>query len=220
MERGSGIGDPGAQRLNLRAYVAGTGASGGLVGGTVLIMVALAAFVAFKGLPLGGSGGSEGRVLISQARLASGPRAAALALGGAPRAVAAVPVGAPAAGAPAVGGGAPAGSGPPGLTQPPTGGSNPSPPGGTGITPVPPGGDGGPTTHIIHEIPGCGLCDVTDPITNTVDDALTNALNGAGSAIGRPHLGDNTVRTVNGLTDTLLGRCGVVNGLVHRGSCH
>ena len=42
---------------HLRAYLAGTGATGALIAGGVIVFLSLAAFVAFKGIPFGGSGG-------------------------------------------------------------------------------------------------------------------------------------------------------------------
>src|SRR5438034_11389754 len=69
---------------HFRAYLAGTGATGSLIAGTVVVFLALAAFVAFRGLPFGSSGGSSGNAYVG----VGSPEAAAKALAAAPRNVA------------------------------------------------------------------------------------------------------------------------------------
>src|SRR4051794_25447707 len=91
---------------HLRAYLAGTGATGALVGGIVIVFLSLATFVAFKGIPFAGDGGNSGTSFVG-VRTGGTPASAAAALRAAPGAVAATPVpGAPVgAGGPGVAGG-------------------------------------------------------------------------------------------------------------------
>ena len=51
---------PTSRISHARAYLAGTGATGALIGGSALVLLSLAAFVAFNGLPFGSFGGNSG----------------------------------------------------------------------------------------------------------------------------------------------------------------
>jgi hypothetical protein len=197
-----------------RAYLAGTGATGALIAGAALVLLSLAAFVAFKGMPFGGSGSSSGSAYVGAE--ASGPAAtAATALAGAPGAVAAAPVPGAPVGA-AFGGSGPGGAGP-------TGGG-PNTPTDTTVTVPPPGGDTGPGPGTTTEEPGVltntvdqvdrALCDQgactgvsnqTDSVTAPADQTATNALNQVGGAAGNNHLGDDVNRTVNDAVNGVLG---------------
>src|SRR3954451_23357472 len=122
---------------HLRAYLAGTGATGALIAGAVIVFLSLATYVAFNGIPFGG-GGNTGNQFVS-AQTSGTPAAAATALGAAPGLVAAAPVpGAPIrAGGPGAGGGGAGG----GAGGPNGGGFLPG--GGPGPGSTPPGGDPG-----------------------------------------------------------------------------
>ena len=72
---------------HFRAYLAGTGATGSLIAGTVVAFLSLAAFVAFHGMPFANSGGSFGNAYVGSGSVGA-PEAAARALAAAPRSVA------------------------------------------------------------------------------------------------------------------------------------
>lgn len=197
-----------ASRISHRgAYLAGTGATGALIAGAVVVFLSLAAFLAFKGFPFGGSGGDEGNVYVGAN--AGAPEAAAAALAAAPGAVAAAPLPGTAAGAGAGAGGAGAdgaGGGPdrPGGTsgtsetgtQPTT--DNP-------VTPTTP--DPGAITGTVQNLDqaaGTDLSGTTSGLTEPLDDALNDTLNGLGGAVGNDHLGDDLSGQVDQTTGNLL----------------
>jgi len=78
---------------NLRAYLAGTGATGALVAGAAVVFLSAIAFVAFNGFSFPGSGydSSVSLARSQPARLAQAPIAAAAAVGPGAGAVAATP---------------------------------------------------------------------------------------------------------------------------------
>src|SRR4051812_41217234 len=81
---------------HLRAYLAGTGATGSLIAGATVVFLSLAAFVAFHGMPFGNSGGSFGSAYVGWNGVGA-PGAGGQALAAAPRRVASTAVpGAPA----------------------------------------------------------------------------------------------------------------------------
>jgi hypothetical protein len=192
-------------RLNhFRAYLAGTGATGSLIAGAVVVFISLAAYVAFHGMPFGGSGGSLGSAYVGSS--ASGPpETAAKALGAAPRSVASSPVpGAPAgaAGQLAAGPGGAPGSAVAGISgsgSAPTATTSPS---GTTTSPgTPSDPSGGPITNTVNQV----TQDATggpapSPITQTTqqaENAATSTLNDAGGAVGQPGLGDSVEQALN-----------------------
>src|ERR671937_2944239 len=81
--------------LHLRAYLAGAGATGALIAGAAIVLLSVATFLGFNGLPFGGSGGQSGNAYLQSG--AGAPAATAAALSAAPGAVAARPVGGAAA---------------------------------------------------------------------------------------------------------------------------
>ena len=198
-----------AAPTNFRAYLAGTGATGALVAGALVAFLSVAAFVSFKGLPIGGSGSSSNTVVLSGG---GAPAAAAVAAAPATAAVAATPAAAPTgAGLAAAGGALAPNATTPGIQpQPPTTGDN-----GGGLGPGGGGGAGsGPGTRppptqpttpgalsgTVHNVDGAAgrlgihtnLGGLTDPIVKPVDDAVNQLLNGVGGAVGNPHLGDGS----------------------------
>src|SRR2546427_13080301 len=78
-------------RPHLRAYLVGIGATTALTAGALVAFLSLATFVAFTGLPLGGSSDNAGAAYLG-ANTTAAPTAAAAALGAARAAVAKVPV--------------------------------------------------------------------------------------------------------------------------------
>jgi hypothetical protein len=177
----------------LRAYLAGTGATGALIAAAVVAFLTLAALVAFNGLP-GGEESDEESLFVGPGGGAA--QAAATALAAAPGAVAAVPapVGPGAAGGPLVAGGGPGGGpgggGPGGGPGSPTA---PTPPGVGGTTTgAAPAGGTGPVGGLVDQIDettggaglDLGLGETTDPITGPIDQTLEENLPGADDAVG------------------------------------
>lgn len=213
----------GPRATHLRAYLAGTGATGALIAGALIVFLSLATYVAFNGIPFGGNGGNTDTAFLS-AQTSGTPAAAATALGAAPGAVAAAPVpGAPigAGGAGAGGGGgAGGGAGGPG----PSGGFPPG--GGPGPGTTPPGGDPGPGPA---PGPACTTCDSPGIVGNTVnqidntagtnlsggpvgdaagtvDDKVTGTVNDVGGKVGQPGLGDKVTGDVNDTVNDVVGK--------------
>src|SRR5881394_2543127 len=80
-------------RTHLRAYLVGIGATTALTAGVLVVFLSLATFVAFRGLPFGGSSDAVGAAYIdSSASAATTAASAAGALGVARAAVARDPV--------------------------------------------------------------------------------------------------------------------------------
>src|SRR2546426_12706000 len=78
-------------RAHLRAYVVGVGATTALTAGALVAFLSVATFIAFQGLPLGGSSDDAGAAYLG-ANATAAPTAAAAALGAANAAVAKDPV--------------------------------------------------------------------------------------------------------------------------------
>jgi hypothetical protein len=214
----------GPRATHLRAYLAGTGATGALIAGAVVVFLSLATYVAFNGIPFGGNGSNSGTSVVG-VQTNGTPAGAAAALGAAPGAVAAAPVpGAPVgaggaglvalgggAGAPGSGGGflpgggpGPSGSTPPGTT-PPGGGPGPEPAPGPCTTCGSPGIVG----NTINQVGNATGTDVPGPVghvAGTVDDAVTGTVNDVGGKVGRPGLGDTVNDKVNGTVDDVVGK--------------
>jgi hypothetical protein len=202
-----GIGSSPAPRTNLRAYLAGTGATTALIAGLVILFLAAGAYVAFSGNPFGGDDASDSVTIGNQA---GAPEAAALALAAGPDAVAPAPtalVGGPGAavdGGAAFAAGVP-GSAPPGTTLPGTGTG--TGPGGEPIpTPTSGGGALGDTVGIVDDTAGnlgldLDLGQTTGPITDNLDRTVTDTLNNVGGNNGGGGLGDRVNDTVGGVRD-------------------
>jgi len=184
---------------NLRAYLAGTGATGALIAGAVVAFLSIGAIVAFDGFPLGGDDAS-GQVSLADQPGGTAPETAAAALGGAPGGVAASPVG-----------GAILAASIPSLTTtgPTAGGSGTLGPGIDGPGEIPgTGSDGGATTGLVEDVSdttGLPLQDTTSGLTNTVDQTVNNTLNNVGGVVGNPNLGNNVSNGVKDLSNNLLG---------------
>ena len=192
---------------NLRAYLAGTGATGALIAGAVVAFLSIGAFVAFDGFPLGGDDAS-GQVSLADQPGGTAPESAAAALGGAPGGVAASPAG-----------GTVLAASIPSLT------SDGTAPGGTGAlpgvdgpgTPTTPGSgsDGGAVSGLVGDVDdttGLNLSDTTSGLTNTVDQTVNDTLNNVGGVVGNSNLGNNVSNGVNNLSNNLLGGNGLLGG--------
>ena len=208
---------------HLRTYVAAVGATAALTAGTLVAFLSLATFVAFKGLPFGGSGNDAGSAYL-ESSLSAAPTAAGVALGAAAAAVADHPVAGSAgagasprtaaAGADGSGGSgsggadasgkARSGGGPsdPGTSSPP--GDAPSPP--IAVPTLP--STSGPTNTVVQGIDtaaGTNLSGPTRGVTRPVDRAGAGALNRAGGAAGRSSLDTQAGSAVGGITGSGLG---------------
>jgi hypothetical protein len=190
---------------NVRAYLAGTGATGALVAGAIVAFLGVAALFAFNGLP-GDSGPSEDDSLFVGAG-GGAPAAAATAVGAAPGAVAATPAPIPPAATAAILADiGPAGSdaGGPGLpgdldsvgtpTGLPAGGGSPPAPASTG----PVGGLAGGVDQATNDLGvGGGLGPATEPLTDPLDQTLEQNLPGASGTANQ--IGQGATGTVNGV---------------------
>jgi hypothetical protein len=190
---------------NVRAYLAGTGATGALVAGAIVAFLGVAALFAFNGLP-GDSGPSEDDSLFVGAG-GGAPAAAATAVGAAPGAVAATPAPIPPAATAAIladigpGGGGPGGPGLPG--DPGTVGTPTGLPagGGSPLAPAPTSPVGGlvdgvdQTTNDLGL--GGGLGPGTQPLTDPVDQTLQQ--NPPGVSDTADQVGQGATGTVNGV---------------------
>jgi len=200
---------------NLKAYLAGGGATAALVAAAVVVFVGVAAFVGFNGLPFGADDSADSTV-----NLAAGvPDAAADAAAATAGAVSDDPVTPSGAALAEI-----ADSLPPGSTSevpgvngliPGVDGGDPGspgvipPPGETPTNPAVPGPLGSAVDDIEDTAGNAGLDlplgDVTDPITGPVDNAVNGALNNVGGALGNPNLGNQVNGALNGVTNGLLG---------------
>ena len=196
--------NPAARSSHLRAYLAGTGATGSLIAGAMVVFLSLAAFVAFNGVPFGGSGGGLGSARLGSQTVGP-PESAAQALAPAPRTVAAAPVpGAPVGAAGPAGArlaaaaGAPVGAPTTGLTPASPGGS--TSPGGSLTSPGTP--SSGPITSAVNgvgQVTGQDVSPLTG-MTQALDNNANSTLNGV-----HPGLGDQVGQTANGVTGLLGG---------------
>jgi hypothetical protein len=193
--------------IHLRAYLAGAGATGALVAGAAIVLLSVATFLGFNGLPFGGSGGESGNAYLRSA--AGVPAATAAALGAAPGAVSARPAAGAATGGGAGGGlsSGPGAGGPRGgVTQSagPTSPSGSTPPGGctTGCTePTQPG----PVTKAVQgadDTLGTDVSGSTGDVTGQVESTGRQTLNDVGGAVGNPGLGDQVTQLGDQVTQT------------------
>jgi hypothetical protein len=199
------MGAASASRANLRAYLAGSGATTALIAGLLILFLAAGAFVAFSGNPFGGDDASDSVTIGNQT--AGAPEAAALALTPGPDAVAAGPtalVGGPGA---AVDGGAAFAAGVPGAGSPGSAfpGTGPGGDGGTGGGGSSGGGTLGNTVGAVDDIGNSlglnlNLDQTTAPLTDRLDRTVTDTLNNVRDGNGRG-LGDSVNDTVGGVRD-------------------
>jgi hypothetical protein len=204
---------------NLRAYLAGGGATAALVAGAVVVFLGVAAFVGFNGLPFGADESPAATVNIA----AGVPEAAAAAAAPTAGAVAEDPATPSAAAIDEILASLPPGASGttiPGLSETPGFGGNG--PGGTippGTTPpgTTPGALGNTVGGLENTASDAGinlpLDDLTKGITQPVDKAVNDTLNGVGGALGDSQLGDKVTGAVNNTTNGLLGPGGLTDSL-------
>lgn len=206
---------------NVRAYLAGGGATAALVAGAVVVFLGVAAFVGFNGLPFGAADPADGTLnlepgVTQAAATAAAPTAGAVAedpVTPSPDALdeirAALPPGAD-SGVAGIDPGTP-GFGGPGPTIP-----GEQPPG----TPVPPGTAPGPLGTAVgglEETAGNAgldlpLTDVTDGVTGPLDQTVNDTVNNVGGLIGDDKLGDKVTGAVNEVTNGVNGLAGSLLG--------
>jgi hypothetical protein len=203
---------------NVRAYLAGGGATAALVAGAVIVFLGVAAFVGFNGLPFGADDPADATV-----NLAAGvPEAAAAAAAPATDAVADDPATPSAAALAEILAALPPGADPgiAGLDPlaPGTGGGpngpGPTTPGTGGETPAGTAGTLGTAVSGLEEAAGnlglnLPLGDATNNVTGPIDNTVNDALNNVGGALGNPNLGDQVTGSLNNATNNLLGPNGV-----------
>jgi hypothetical protein len=213
----------GSNGVNVRAFLAGGGATTALIAAAVVAFLSVAALVAFNDLPIGGGDADAGSVQVGEVPTATGPGApelAADALGGTAGAVAGTPAAATAVDPSLIPGFAgPGGStGAPGLTAP--GGSLP----GSSGTPTAPGTTGsgalGGAVGGLEDTAGevgldLPLSDVTGDLTGPLDQTANDTLSNVGGGVGNPNLGNDANGAVNNVTNGLLGPKGATDQLLN-----
>jgi hypothetical protein len=222
----NGAASAAAGRPNLRAYLAGAGATTSLIAASFVAFLALATLVAFNGIPFGLGGGDVDEVPVAQpatggqsldpavVALLSGASGAEATQGGA--------AAGPGGGSPGAGDGASPRGGSDqtgdgvagGGGSAPTGQAPGSAGGGTGSgssAGSAGGGSGalGGTVGSVEESTGSlgvdlPLQETTQGITEPADGTLNQTLNDAGGVADKPKLGDEVASGTNDLTGSLL----------------
>ena len=183
---------------DVRAYLAGTGATGALIAGAVIAFLTVGALVAFDDALLGGDD-ATGSAALADLPGGTAPETAAAALAATPGGVAGRPAGGVVLAAAVPGGEGAAGS-PPGSDT--AGSAGPAGPGTGGPTPT----DNGPLSGAVQSVDDTTgpigvppVSPATGPITDQVDDSVRDTLNQVGGNTGNPHLGDDVSDGLNGL---------------------
>jgi hypothetical protein len=211
-------------RAHLGSYLVGAGATAAIIAGVVVAFLSMATFVAFSGLPFGGSNADSGAAYLTPA-VDTAPRSAAVALGAARAAVAGDPArrlhardaGSAGASLGAVrdargGGPSRGGSSAGGPTGGPTGGGpGGGAPAGGGPTATPP--TGGPTvTPSVPDLPPASpLTDLPSvPVPSPSAGPITGAVDRVGDVAGTDLSGTTGSATsaVDGAATGLLNRAG------------
>jgi hypothetical protein len=204
------------RNANVRAYLAGGGATAALVAAAVIVFIGAAAFVGFNGLPFGADDAPDSTV-----NLATGvPEAAAAAAGPTADAVAGDPATPSPAAIDEILAALPPGATIPGIIPTIDGGGNPGAGPGTGTPPTPASsGAVGNTVGGVEDTAGdlglnLPLGGLTEDVTGPVDQAANNAVNGVGGALGDDKLGDKVTGSVNEATNGVLGPGGLTDSLL------
>ncbi len=205
-------------RTNLRAWIAGTGATGALIGAALIVFLSAAAFVGFNGLIVGGTNNPAPESVTLANSAAAAPAAAAKAAAPATGAVAPKPARAGGTSGNGSGGGGANGGG--GRkdelgtstgTADGTAGELGSTSSGSQITVAPPTQPApqGPVSSVTQGVDrsaGTNISQPAAPIATQLDNTVTGLLNGTGSATtGNPQLGDQVGQTVTTVTGPILG---------------
>jgi hypothetical protein len=208
-------------RAHLPAYLVGIGATAALTAGALVVFLSLATFVAFNGLPFGGSSDDVGSAYLDPSPSVA-PASAATALGAAPGAVAknaatgsngAGPAGSATAAASGSGGsgsgGAP--SGDPAGKAP----TEPRPSTSPGEIAVPLPSTSGPVTNAVQSVDNAAGTNLSGSAGGAAG-AVDGAVNQAGGSAGRAGLGRRAGGVVNGVRDRVLGGAGSAGSLLGR----
>jgi hypothetical protein len=211
----------GPNHVNTRAFIAGGAVTTALLAGAIVLFSALAAYVAFNGIPGDPAESSTDSTVLVGTRGA--PEAAARAVSGGPDAVARTPT-APTAVAPLESAVSPvtlAGAQATPETTIDTGNGNT----GTGTaTPGQPnqggalegtlGGLENTAGNLGIDVP---LDDATNQVTGPLDNTLYNTLNNVGGLLGNPNLGDQVTTSLNNVSNALLGEGGLTDSILGGG---
>jgi hypothetical protein len=210
---------------NVRAYLAGGGATAALVTAAVILFLGVAAFVGFNGLPFGADDTPDATVSVA----AGVPEAAATAAAPTAGAVAASPATpSPAALAEIAAALSPSAFAElfPGLADTPGSGGGGSNGPGPGTTPpgepVPASGALGNTVGGVENAAGnvgldLPLGEGTKPLTEPIDQTVNDSLNDVGGVVGNDQLGNQVTGALNETTDGLLGQGGLTDKLLGGG---
>lgn len=206
----SGAEAPAGRNFNLRAYLAGAGATTALIAGAIVVFASLGAYVAFNGLPVGSGNENASQLTISAGEVTATPAAGLLGrAAGAVAATAAAPTPtAPAPGSRQAGSGGPAGPGSPGSGTPTgTGPATPAPTPEVPVTAAPTGGastaGGGAIGSAVGNVSGATGVPL-DGATNAITGPVDEVLDGVDDTLGTPQVGQAAGDAVGGLTGSLL----------------
>jgi hypothetical protein len=207
--------------VNTRAFIAGGAATTALLAGAIVLFSALAAYVAFNGIPGDPAESSTDSTVLVGTRGA--PEAAARALSRGPDAVARTPTASTAV-APTT---------PPASAVLPTATVQSAAPestidtgDGTATGTQQPGQSqggalGGTLGGLENTAGNLGidvpLDDATNGVTGPLDNAVNNTLNNVGGLLGNPNLGDQVSTTLNSVTNALLGEGGLTDQILGGG---
>jgi hypothetical protein len=204
------------RNANVRAYLASGGATAALVAAAVIVFIGAAAYVGFNGLPFGADDAPDSTV-----NLATGvPEAAAAAAGPTADAVAGDPATPSADAIAEILAALPPGAAIPGIipTSPDFGGGGDPGSSGTGTPPTSTGTVGSTVSGVEDTAGDLGLNlplgGLTEDVTGPVDQAVNNAVNGVGGALGDDKLGDKVTGAVNEATNGALGPGGLTDSLL------
>jgi hypothetical protein len=209
-------------RAHLPAYLVGVGATAALTAGALVVFLSLATFVAFNGLPFGGSSDDVGSAYLD-AGPSVAPAAAATALGAGPGAVAKdAATGSSGAGAADSATAAKAGSG--GSGGVPSGGPAGKAPTETGASTSP--GETAPPIAVPLPSTSGPVADAVQSIDNAAGTNLSGPAGGAAGAVdgaasqaggaGGAGLGGRAGGAVNGVRDRVLGGARSAGSLLGR----
>ena len=209
----------GRNHVNTRAFIAGGAVTTALLAGAIVLFSALAAYVAFNGVPGDPAESSTDSTVLVGTRGA--PEAAAQAVSRGPASVARTPTAptpvepapapAPAAATAAI---QEASSEPTietGSGNAGTGDEVPGQSNGNGALGGTVGGLEDAAGNLGIDVP---LDDATNEVTGPLDNAVNNTLNNVGGLLGNPNLGDDVTRSLNEVTNALLGQGGLTDALL------
>ncbi|HEX2128249.1 MAG TPA: hypothetical protein VHF58_03425 [Solirubrobacterales bacterium] len=213
----------GRNHVHTRAFLAGGAATTALLAGAILLFSALAAYVAFNGIPGDPAESSTDATVLVGTRGA--PEAAAQAVARAPESVARTPTAPTPVEPVAAPEPAPATSAAVAAAEPETtietGSGNPE----TGTEAAGQAEQGGALEGTVGGLENTAgnlgidvpLDDATNQVTGPLDQTLNNTLNNVGGLLGNPNLGDQVGHTLNNVTNTLLGPGGLTDQILGGG---